>query len=115
LSRELVDRLVARKSSEPKMTILFITDPINEVYGGMTSALLGELRSAGVEVVITDLEALRDSNPLYSPFWRTFVQWWGNSAEGGWMPNPFAPDSKITLRSWWTLLNFKANHRKVIV
>jgi phosphatidylserine/phosphatidylglycerophosphate/cardiolipin synthase-like enzyme len=115
LSRQLVDRLIARKNSEPKVVILFITDPINEVYGGMTSALLGELRSAGIDVVVTNLEALRDSNPLYSPFWRTFVQWWGNSAEEGWMPNPFAPNSKITLRSWLALLNFKANHRKVVV
>jgi phosphatidylserine/phosphatidylglycerophosphate/cardiolipin synthase-like enzyme len=115
LSRQLVDRLIARKNADPKLAILFITDPINEVYGGTTSALLDELRNSGIEVVITDLEALRDSNPLYSPFWRTFVQWWGNSAEGGSMPNPFAPDSKITLRSWLALLNFKANHRKVIV
>ena len=115
LSRQLVDRLVARKKTDPQLVILFITDPINNVYGGMSSALLGELRSAGIDVVITDLEALRDSNALYSPFWRTFVQWWGNSAEGGWMPNPFAPDSQITLRSWLALLNFKANHRKVVV
>lgn len=115
LSRQLVDRLIARKKSDPKLVILFITDPINEVYGGTRSGLLGELRSAGVEVVITDLEALRDSNPLYSPFWRTFVQWWGNSVNGGSMPDPFAPDSKVTLRSWLALLNFKANHRKVIV
>lgn len=115
LSRELVDRLVARKKTNPKLAILFITDPINEVYGGITSALLGELRAADIDVIVTNLEVLRDSNPLYSPLWRTFVQWWGNSAQGGPMPNPFAPNSKITLRSWLALLNFKANHRKVII
>ena len=39
--------------------------------------------SAGVEVVVTDLEPLRDSNPLYSSLWRMLLQWWGNSASGG--------------------------------
>jgi phosphatidylserine/phosphatidylglycerophosphate/cardiolipin synthase-like enzyme len=116
LSRELVDRLIARKAAKPGISILLITDPINEVYGGMRSPLLDELRAAGVDVVVTNLEQLRDSNPLYSSLWRMFVQWWGNSAEGGGMLNPFGgDDAGITMRSWLALLNFKANHRKLIV
>ncbi len=115
LSRQIVDRLIARKEQKPGLSVLFITDPINEVYGGVSSPLVEAMRAAGIEVIITDLEALRDSNPLYSAFWRTFVQWSGNSTTGGWMPNPFAQDSQITLRSWLALLNFKANHRKLIV
>jgi len=48
--------------------------------------------------------------------WRTLLQWWGNSPSGGSMSNPFtSDDSRITLRSWLALLNFKANHRKLIV
>src|SRR5262249_17786629 len=97
-------------------TILFITDPINDVYGGAPSPLLDELRRAGIEVVVTDLDRLRDSNPGYSAVWRTLVRWWGNSAGGGSFVNPFdGADDGISLRSWLALLNFKANHRKVIV
>ena len=116
LSRELVQRLIARKQAVPSLSVLLITDPINDVYGGAPSPALTELRNAGVEVVVTDLEPLRDSNPLYSSVWRTLLQWWGNSPSGGNSMNPFTSDgSKITLRSWFSLLNFKANHRKLIV
>jgi hypothetical protein len=116
LSRQLADKLIARKAAKPELSILVITDPINEVYGGARSALLDELRRAGIGVVVTDLEALRDSNPAYSSLWRVFGQWWGNSAEGGSLPDPFdTGPSRITFRSWLALLNFKANHRKLIV
>mgnify|MGYP001463820458 FL=1 len=116
LSRQLVDRLLARKRADPDITILLVTDPINDVYGGMTSKLLDELRAGGIDVVVTDLTYLRDSNPLYSPGWRIFVQRWGNAPDEGWLPNPFdTGPSRITLRSWLALANFKANHRKLIV
>lgn len=116
LSRQLADRLIARKAAKPALSIVLITDPINDVYGGARSALLDELRSAGIDVAVTDLEKLRDSNPLYSSLWRLFGQWWGNSADGGSVPNPFGTEpSHITLRSWLSLANFKANHRKLIV
>jgi phosphatidylserine/phosphatidylglycerophosphate/cardiolipin synthase-like enzyme len=116
LSRELADHLIARKRAVPELQILLLTDPINDVYGGAPSQLLAELRKAGVDVVVTDLERMRDSNPLYSSLWRTLLQWWGNSASGGSMINPFTTEgSGITLRSWLALLNFKANHRKLIV
>jgi phosphatidylserine/phosphatidylglycerophosphate/cardiolipin synthase-like enzyme len=116
LSRELADHLIARKQAVPDLQVLLLTDPINDVYGGAPSPLLAELRRASIDVVVTDLEQLRDSNPLYSSLWRMLLQWWGNSASGGGMSNPFTSDgSRITLRSWLALLNFKANHRKLIV
>jgi phosphatidylserine/phosphatidylglycerophosphate/cardiolipin synthase-like enzyme len=116
LSRELVDRLIARKQAVPSLSVLLLTDPINDVYGGAPSPALAELRAAGIEVVVTDLDGMRDSNPAYSSIWRMLLQWWGNAASGGGMSNPFASDgSKITLRSWLALLNFKANHRKLVV
>jgi phosphatidylserine/phosphatidylglycerophosphate/cardiolipin synthase-like enzyme len=116
LSRELADHLIARKQAVPDLQVLLLTDPINDVYGGAPSQLLAELRKAGVDVVATDLERMRDSNPLYSSLWRTLLQWWGNSASGGSMSNPFtAKGPDITLRSWLALLNFKANHRKLVV
>jgi phosphatidylserine/phosphatidylglycerophosphate/cardiolipin synthase-like enzyme len=116
LSGQLAERLLAKKRARPQLSILVVTDPINEVYGGVKSPLLDELRAAGIDVVVTDLAKLRDSNPLYSPWWRMLVQWWGNAADEGSMPNPFdTGPSKITLRSWLALANFKANHRKLIV
>ncbi len=116
LSRELAVKLIARKAAQPELSILLVTDPINEVYGGTQSPLLDELRNAGINVVVTDLQKLRDSNPSYSALWRMFGQWWGNSPGGNAMPNPFDTEpARISFRSWLALLNFKANHRKLIV
>jgi phosphatidylserine/phosphatidylglycerophosphate/cardiolipin synthase-like enzyme len=115
LSGELVDLLIEAKKAHPDIRIDVITDPINTVYGGSASDVVERLGAQGINVVITDLTALRDSNPLYSVFWRTFVQWFGNS-NGGLLPHPFsatAPD--VSLRSYLSLLNFKANHRKVFL
>ena len=116
LSRELADHLIARKKANPSLAVLLIADPINEVYGGEVSELFKRLRDAGVEVVVTDLESMRDSNPAYSALWRMFGQWWGNAPGKGAMPNPFDTEpATVTLRSWLALANFKANHRKLIV
>ncbi len=116
LSRALTDRLLAKKRTQPALSVLLVTDPINDIYGGIDAPLLDELRQAGIDVVMTDLRRLRDSNPLYSPWWRLFVQWWGNEPDEGAMPNPFdTGPSRITVRSWLALANFKANHRKLIV
>ena len=54
----------------PGLKVLFITDPINELYGAMPSSDLRLLRAAGIDVVVTDLDPLRDSNHLYSSAWR---------------------------------------------
>jgi hypothetical protein len=116
LSSELAQHLIARKLLRPNLSVLVITDPINDVYGGARAALLDDMRKAGIDVIMTDLEKLRDSNPAYSSVWRLFLQWWGNAPEHGSMPNPFdAGPARITLRSWLALLNFKANHRKLVV
>lgn len=115
LSSELVERLVARKRRTPQLPILLITDPINTVYGSEFHQGLMTLESEGVEVVGTDLGLLRDSNPLYSVFYRLAFQWLRNRRGGGSLPNPFLPGDTVTLRSWMSLLNFKANHRKVAI
>ena len=116
LSNELVRRLVDRKRAEPAIAIDVISDPINTVYGGAVSAELDELKDAGINVIITDHRKLRDSNFIYSSFWRTFVQWAGNSVEGGLFQHPFSDaEPKVSARSYLHLVNFKANHRKVFV
>lgn len=116
LSSEIVAVLMAARRREPAMPIVLVTDPINDIYDGDPSTQLAALREAGVQVVVTDLERLRDSNPLYSSAWRILFQWWGNSAHGGWLPNPLeVAGRKVNLRTYLRLANFKANHRKVVL
>ncbi|HEY8506859.1 MAG TPA: phospholipase D-like domain-containing protein [Steroidobacteraceae bacterium] len=117
LSRELRDALIARRLANPQLRILLVTDPINDVYGGAPSPDLDLLRAAGVDVVMTDLDALRDSNPIYSALWRLAIAWWSGDGRGnGWLPNPLDDGpGRVTFRAWARLINFKANHRKVII
>lgn len=116
LAEELTLRLVEKKRAVPKIRIDVITDPINTVYRGHPSAQIEALRAAGINVILTDLKPLRDSNPGYSSLWRVFVQWFGNSDRGGILPHPFSSaGAGVTLRSYLDMLNFKANHRKVLI
>jgi phosphatidylserine/phosphatidylglycerophosphate/cardiolipin synthase-like enzyme len=116
LSAELTERLVKKKEANPDIEIDFITDPINTVYGGAINTQIEELKASGVNVIITDLKVLPDSNPIYSAFWRTFIQWFRNSDSYGLIPHPFTGgEPKVTLRSYFDMLNFKANHRKVFI
>ena len=57
------------------------------------------LRRAGVAVVLTDLNRLRASNPLWSGVWHLGPRWLGNSARAGWLPNALGP-GQVTLRSY---------------
>ena len=116
IAPELAERLVKKKEANPNIKIDFITDPINTVYGGAINKEIERLKRVGVNVIVTNLKALPDSNPLYSAFWRTFIQWFGNSTSYGLIPHPFTGDEpKVTLRSYLDMLNFKANHRKVFM
>jgi hypothetical protein len=116
VTAQLTDKLIAKKQSHPDIAIDFITDPVNTFYGGSKSSYLEDMSASGINVVVTDLKKLRDSNFIYSPIWRTFFQWFGNSSEGGFLPHPFSFDgSRVTLRSYLSFLNTKANHRKLII
>lgn len=115
LSRELTDYLIDAKKRQPDIRIDVITDPINIVYGGSVSPEMDRLKAQGINVIITDLKPLRDSNPIYSAFWRTFIQWFSNS-NGGLFPHPFsATGTNVSLRTYLNLINFKANHRKIFM
>ncbi|MRN54219.1 phospholipase D family protein [Paenibacillus monticola] len=115
VSRTLTTKLIAQKLAYPEMDIVFITDEVNTNYGSAPNALLEEMKAAGINVIMTDVDALRDSTPAYSAVWRTFVQWFGQDGTG-WIPNLMASEGPdITARSYLKLLNVKANHRKVIV
>ncbi|WP_097459375.1 phospholipase D family protein [Mangrovitalea sediminis] len=114
LCDELTSVLLERKRALPELDILLLTDPFNTLYGGMRAPHLECLAAAGVQVINTRLTRLRDSNPLWSVFWRIACRPFGNSCRGGWLPNPVGP-GKVTLRTYLVLLNFKANHRKTLV
>lgn len=115
LSAELTEALLARRRQRPGLPIVVITDPVNEAYGGSPSPHFARLRAAGIPVVSTRLEPLRDSNPAWSVPWRMFLQWFG-TAPGGILPHPFSHGAPgVGLRSWFSLLNFKANHRKLVI
>jgi len=114
LSAELTEALLARKAAKPGLRIVIVTDPINTVYGGLQDLRLARLRAAGAEVIVTDLSALRASNPLWSGPWALCCGWLGNDVNGGWLPNPLGA-GRVGLRSWLALANFRANHRKTLV
>jgi len=114
LSGEVAAALIQRKHARPELRAILITDPINELYGGLNVAVFDLMEAAGIQLVSTDLRHLRDSNPAWSGLWRFCCQWFGNSHKGGWLANPVG-EQKVTLRSLLALLNFKANHRKTLI
>ena len=114
LAGQLTEALIRQREAFPEADVIVISDPINTLYGGAESEHFRKLEQAGIAVIQTQLTALRDSNPLWSGLWRVCCQWFGNSSESGWLPNPIA-DQKVTLRSYFSLLNFKANHRKILI
>ncbi|MDT8390029.1 MAG: phospholipase D-like domain-containing protein [Lentisphaeria bacterium] len=114
LCEELTAALIARKTAVPSLRIIVITDPVNTVYGGLEASHLTRLETAGVDVVMTDLDRLRDSNPLWSSPWRLLVKPFGDAKGKGTVKSPFG-EEKVSRRSWLKMINFKANHRKVAV
>lgn len=112
LSRAFIDRLLAKRTTDPEVEIIFITDPINTVYESIPSSGFQALEQAGIRVVWTDLNQLRDSNPAISKPWRLFVKPFG-LGPGEALANPMG-EGRISIRSMLKLINFKANHRKVV-
>jgi hypothetical protein len=110
VAAQLRDALIARKRAEPRLRVLFIVDPASEAFGAAPSSDLTLLKDAGVDVVPTNLDALRDSNYLYSSLWRIAVRWWGAgeaaSGEGSRSPG---------LRAWLAAANLKADRRNLLI
>ncbi|MBM7606390.1 phosphatidylserine/phosphatidylglycerophosphate/cardiolipin synthase-like enzyme [Metabacillus crassostreae] len=114
LSENLIEELVNHKRKNPDIEIVIITDKINTSYSSHTVEQHEWLEENNISVIYTDLNKLRDPNPIYSGIWRSFFQWFGQEGEG-WLSNPLAEEApNVTLRSYLKLLNIKANHRKVI-
>lgn len=115
ISGKITDKLIEQKQSHPNMDITVITDRINSTYGSHDVPEFKKLKENGINVVYTSLVPLRDSNPIYSAFWRVFIQWFGQGGNG-WLPNPLAENApEVTFGSYLDLMNIKANHRKVFV
>ena len=114
LSEEMTRRLVEKKQRSPQVDIVLITDAINRSYGAEEPEHFRRLRASGVRIIYTDTSRLRDSNFIYSAWWRLFCQWFGANGSG-WLPSPFAQDGPaMTMWGYLSLFNFKANHRKVV-
>jgi cardiolipin synthase len=112
--KEITNALVAKKRENPDMPIIFISDEVNSSYNSHDVPEFEQLKEAGIDVVITNVDPLRDSTPAYSGFYRMLFSCFGDS-HNGWLPNTFAdtaPD--MTVRSYLTLVNVKANHRKTV-
>lgn len=115
LSTDLAEALIQKRQTDPNVSIIFITDPINTFYGSYIPEAIEHMTDAGIEVVFTDLDPLRDSNPVYSGFSRTYLSWFGSS-DAAYLPNVFrSTGPKVNAQSYINLLHFKANHRKVIM
>lgn len=115
LSGKLTEALIKQKQAHPNLQIVFITDPINTGYHSYESKHLTDLEDNGIEVVLTNLSKLHDSNKPYSALWRLFIQPFGQRGKG-WLPNPFAEGAPpLTIRSYFELFNVKANHRKALM
>ena len=110
---ELVGKLLEKRRKSPAVEIIFITDPVNTMYGSLEMPQFLALKEAGVYVVYTDLDPLRDSNALYSKPWRVLAKPFG-VGPGRTLGNPMG-EGRVSMRSMLKLLNFKANHRKVVV
>ncbi|MDJ0330318.1 phospholipase D-like domain-containing protein [Planococcus sp. S3-L1] len=115
VAETLTDHLLDKKEKNPNLPIYFITDPLNYGYGSYDSQFLDTLETEGVEVIVTDLDKLRDSTPLYSGFYRIIFQWFDNSGKG-WIPNGMSSDAPdLTASSYLEMMNIKANHRKAVI
>jgi len=114
LSQTLTQKIITQKQTNPNLQVFFVTDEVNTNYNAYQSKELEELKKNGVKVIITNLDKLRDPTPVYSGFYRSYLQWFGESGTG-WIPNPMAATApKVTIRSYLRLLNVKANHRKLL-
>lgn len=112
LSSNLTKKLIDKKKKNPSIDITLITDEINTSYNSHKNWQFEELKEHGIDVLLTNVDPLRDSNPLYSAIWRMFFQWLGQKGTGI-FPNAMADGApKMTARSYLKMLNIKANHRK---
>ncbi len=84
-------------------------------YRGDLTPELAALQAAGIDVVVTELDPLRDSNAaVQRRVAPAGFKWWLKSEARLAAAEPARwPDGRVSLGALLRLLNFKANHRKV--
>ncbi len=116
VSTALVDALRELKQSQPALPVLLLVDPINDYYRGTPPPDIAALQALGIDVAVTRLDGLRDSNPAYSATWRLLFGWWLDTEGEGAFPNVLdGAGPRLKAGALLRLPNFKANHRKVIL
>lgn len=114
VAAELVAAVRELKAQQPQLHVLVLVDPINDYYRGTAPPFIAELGKLGISVVVTKLDPLRDSNPVYSASWRLLASWWLKSGgDGGWTNRLDDGGPDVRLGALLRIPNFKANHRKV--
>ncbi len=106
-TQKITDALVSQKQENPELKAYLITDEINNSYGPRMNEQLLKLKENGIEVIVTDSSRIRDSNPVYAGYYRTYLSHFGTAREG-WMKNPFGDNGpKVGIRNYLRLLNLK--------
>jgi PLD-like domain len=114
VAMELREALRALRHAQPELPILVNVDPINDYYRGSAPAELAALEQEGIDIVVTRLNPLRDSNPIYSTSWRLALGWWLKPGVNGRWSNPLdAAGPDLSLSALTRIPHFKANHRKL--
>lgn len=114
-TQQFTAALVDQIQKYPDLKVYLITDEINNSYRSVLNEQFQQLEENGVQVIVTDSAEIRDSNPLYAGYYRTYIRHFG-LGKGGWLKNPFGDNGpEVNLRNYLRLLNFKANHRKVLI
>lgn len=114
-TQKFTGALIAQKQKYPGLKVYLITDEINNSYRSERNEQFQQLEESGIKVVVTDLSKVRDSNPFYAGYYRTYIRHFG-LGQDGWMKNPFGDNGpEVNIRNYLRLLNFKANHRKVLI
>ena len=114
-TQRLTNTLIEQKKKYPDLKAYVITDEINNSYGTVMNEQFRQLEENGISVVITDLSKIRDSNPVYAGYYRTYIKHFGVGGKG-WLKNPFGENGPdVNIRNYLRMLNFKANHRKVLI
>lgn len=113
LCQAFTEALVAQRRRHPELRAILITDPVNTAYGAVWPAHFEQLREAGVEIVLTPLKRLPDSNPVWSTLWRGVLRHLALDGLGR-LPHPFDA-GEVRLGTYLRLLHFKANHRKTLI
>jgi hypothetical protein len=116
VARELREALLTLREAQPRLPILVLIDPINDYYRGSVPEFLAPLAQAEIDVVVTNLDRLRDSNAAYGGLWRLLFAWWLKPGVQSVWSNPLdAHGPALPLAALLRIPHFKANHRNLLI